>query len=162
MRRPYEQTLFLHQFTFPYYRRLIRANRRPIASFQHHRWFNSLSLANKSFAEQRTDTQLIQQARVKPVYLPANEYHWTHRMIFAHGFLFASACIEIAHWCLAGESSPLIAARLTVIGYCPRCRNTQHKTSCNLTQFEITATSTWVSVFPLPVAYKAFSVLRYR
>lgn len=37
----------------------------------------------------------------EPVYLPADEVHPHHRIIFAHGF-FSSALHEIAHWCVAG------------------------------------------------------------
>jgi len=37
----------------------------------------------------------------EPIYLPANDEHPHHRIVFAHGF-FASAMHEIAHWCVAG------------------------------------------------------------
>lgn len=37
----------------------------------------------------------------EPVYLPADDQHPHHRIIFAHGF-FSSALHEIAHWCVAG------------------------------------------------------------
>jgi elongation factor P hydroxylase len=37
----------------------------------------------------------------EPIYLPADDQHAHHRVIFAHGF-FASALHEISHWCIAG------------------------------------------------------------
>lgn len=43
----------------------------------------------------------------EPVYLPADEQHPHHRIIFAHGF-YASALHEIAHWCVAGEQRRLL------------------------------------------------------
>lgn len=42
----------------------------------------------------------------EPVYLPADEQHGHHRIIFAHGF-FASALHEISHWCIAGAARRL-------------------------------------------------------
>ncbi|WP_027857642.1 elongation factor P hydroxylase [Marinobacterium jannaschii] len=39
----------------------------------------------------------------EPIYLPADEQHPHHRVVFAHGF-FASALHEIAHWCVAGAA----------------------------------------------------------
>ncbi len=38
----------------------------------------------------------------EPIYLPADQNHPHHRVIFARGF-FASALHEIAHWTIAGE-----------------------------------------------------------
>ena len=38
----------------------------------------------------------------EPIYLPADDTHVHHRLIFAHGF-FNSALHEIAHWCVAGS-----------------------------------------------------------
>ncbi|EAR60688.1 elongation factor P hydroxylase [Neptuniibacter caesariensis] len=43
----------------------------------------------------------------EPIYLPANDEHPNHRVIFAHGF-YASALHEIAHWCVAGPERRLI------------------------------------------------------
>lgn len=37
----------------------------------------------------------------EPIYLPADDDHEHHRIIFARGY-FASALHEIAHWCIAG------------------------------------------------------------
>jgi len=46
------------------------------------------------------NTELV-AGEEEPIYLPADERHPRHRVIFAHGF-FASALHEIAHWCVAG------------------------------------------------------------
>lgn len=43
----------------------------------------------------------------EPIYLPADEQHPQHRVIFAHGF-YASALHEIAHWCIAGPERRLL------------------------------------------------------
>jgi len=43
----------------------------------------------------------------EPVYLPADQNHPRHRIIFAHGF-YASALHEIAHWCVAGPERRLL------------------------------------------------------
>lgn len=43
----------------------------------------------------------------EPIYLPADEDHRAHRIIFAHGF-FASALHEIAHWLVAGAERRLL------------------------------------------------------
>ncbi len=37
----------------------------------------------------------------EPFYLPADDNHPHHRLVFAHGF-YASALHEISHWCVAG------------------------------------------------------------
>ncbi len=42
----------------------------------------------------------------EPIYLPADEEHAHHRIIFARGF-YASALHEIAHWCVAGPQRRL-------------------------------------------------------
>ncbi|WP_251978468.1 elongation factor P hydroxylase [Salinicola avicenniae] len=39
----------------------------------------------------------------EPIYLPADDDHPCHRILFAHGF-FASALHEVSHWCIAGEA----------------------------------------------------------
>ena len=46
------------------------------------------------------NTQLV-LGDEEPIYLPADENHPHHRLIFAHGF-FASALHESAHWLVAG------------------------------------------------------------
>ncbi|WP_281423901.1 elongation factor P hydroxylase [Oceanobacter mangrovi] len=38
----------------------------------------------------------------EPIYLPADDQHDYHRVVFAHGF-YESALHEIAHWCIAGK-----------------------------------------------------------
>ncbi|MGB2130042.1 MAG: elongation factor P hydroxylase, partial [Marinobacterium sp.] len=43
----------------------------------------------------------------EPIYLPADEQHPHHRVVFAHGF-FASALHEISHWCVAGPERRLL------------------------------------------------------
>lgn len=43
----------------------------------------------------------------EPLYLPADQTHPHHRVIFAHGF-YASALHEIAHWCIAGAERRLL------------------------------------------------------
>ena len=43
----------------------------------------------------------------EPIYLPADEAHPHHRVIFARGY-FASALHEIAHWCIAGPARRLL------------------------------------------------------
>jgi hypothetical protein len=43
----------------------------------------------------------------EPIYLPADQVHPHHRIIFAHGF-YASALHEIAHWCVAGPERRLL------------------------------------------------------
>ncbi|SES82793.1 elongation factor P hydroxylase [Thalassotalea agarivorans] len=43
----------------------------------------------------------------EPIYLPADEHHPMHRIVFAHGY-FASALHEIAHWCIAGPARRLL------------------------------------------------------
>ncbi|MCM0147590.1 elongation factor P hydroxylase [Photobacterium galatheae] len=43
----------------------------------------------------------------EPIYLPADEQHPYHRIIFARGY-FASALHEIAHWCIAGRERRLL------------------------------------------------------
>lgn len=43
----------------------------------------------------------------EPIYLPADDKHTYHRIIFAHGF-YASALHEIAHWLVAGDKRRLL------------------------------------------------------
>ncbi|MDO6526789.1 elongation factor P hydroxylase [Motilimonas sp. 1_MG-2023] len=52
------------------------------------------------------NTQLV-AGEGEPIYLPADEKHAHHRIIFAHGF-FASALHEISHWCIAGKKRRLL------------------------------------------------------
>ncbi|MDX2422629.1 MAG: elongation factor P hydroxylase [Amphritea sp.] len=50
---------------------------------------------------------VLERGDDEPIYLPADEKHSHHRIIFAHGF-FASALHEISHWCVAGEQRRLL------------------------------------------------------
>lgn len=43
----------------------------------------------------------------EPIYLPADEQHGHHRVVFAHGF-YESALHEISHWCIAGAARRLL------------------------------------------------------
>lgn len=43
----------------------------------------------------------------EPIYLPADDEHPHHRIIFARGF-YASALHEISHWCVAGPERRLL------------------------------------------------------
>jgi elongation factor P hydroxylase len=54
-----------------------------------------------------SENTLLVRGETEPVYLPADQQHQHHRIIFAHGY-FASALHEIAHWCLAGKERRLL------------------------------------------------------
>ncbi len=56
----------------------------------------------------------------EPIYLPADDSHPQHRIIFAHGY-YASALHEISHWCIAGAER----RKLVDFGYwyCPDGRD---------------------------------------
>lgn len=43
----------------------------------------------------------------EPIYLPADQAHSYHRIIFAHGY-YSSALHEISHWFIAGEKRRLL------------------------------------------------------
>ncbi len=64
-----------------------------------------VSLFNQSFID-TYNTQLV-RGEDEPLYLPADNNHPHHRIIFAHGF-FASALHEISHWCVAGKERRLL------------------------------------------------------
>ena len=59
-----------------------------------------IQLFNQTFLDTE-NTELV-CCQEEPIYLPADDRHPHHRIIFAHGF-FASALHEIAHWCIAGK-----------------------------------------------------------
>lgn len=59
-----------------------------------------IELFNRLFKD-RFNTILV-KGDDEPIYLPADQDHPQHRVIFAHGF-YASALHEISHWCVAGE-----------------------------------------------------------
>ncbi len=64
-----------------------------------HRYQDLIGIFDTLFAN-RFNTVLV-RGDDEPVYLPADDEHPHHRIIFAHGF-FSSALHEIAHWCVAG------------------------------------------------------------
>lgn len=65
-----------------------------------HDYRDLIRLFNRTF-EQSHNTHLV-KGDDEPVYLPADETHLRHRIIFAHGY-YASAMHELAHWFIAGE-----------------------------------------------------------
>lgn len=54
-----------------------------------------------------SDNTILVRGEAEPVYLPADQQHEQHRILFAHGY-FASALHEVAHWCLAGKKRRLL------------------------------------------------------
>lgn len=71
---------------------------------QQHRWQDLVEVFNHCFLE-TYNTELVKGGD-EPIYLPADDDHPHHRIIFAHGF-FASGLHEISHWCIAGTSRRL-------------------------------------------------------
>ncbi|MDO6564950.1 elongation factor P hydroxylase [Amphritea sp. 1_MG-2023] len=64
-----------------------------------------IKLFNELFSD-NLNTILV-RGEDEPIYLPADDQHPQHRIIFAHGF-FASALHEISHWCVAGDQRRLL------------------------------------------------------
>lgn len=64
-----------------------------------------ICLFNGLFSDQLNT--VLERGDDEPIYLPADDQHPHHRIIFAHGF-FASALHEISHWCVAGEQRRLL------------------------------------------------------
>ncbi|MFC0335918.1 hypothetical protein SAMN05421848_2945 [Kushneria avicenniae] len=64
-----------------------------------------ITLFNHVFSS-RYQTLLV-RGDDEPVYLPADDNHAHHRIVFAHGY-FASALHEISHWCIAGARRRLL------------------------------------------------------
>ncbi len=64
-----------------------------------------IALFNHVFSS-RCQTMLV-RGDDEPIYLPADEHHACHRIVFAHGY-FASALHEISHWCIAGARRRLL------------------------------------------------------
>lgn len=58
-------------------------------------------------AEFEPENTVLVRGEDEPIYLPADDDHPRHRVIFAHGF-YASALHEIAHWCIAGAQRRLL------------------------------------------------------
>ncbi len=70
-----------------------------------HEYQDLITIFNRTFlAEYNTQLEL---GGDEPIYLPADESHPHHRIIFARGF-YASALHEIAHWCVAGPERRLL------------------------------------------------------
>ncbi len=59
-----------------------------------------ISMFEQSFA--CSENTCLVKGGDEPIYLPCDEIHSLHRIIFARGF-FASALHEIAHWLVAGH-----------------------------------------------------------
>ncbi|PMH41830.1 elongation factor P hydroxylase [Vibrio sp. 10N.286.49.B3] len=70
-----------------------------------HQYQDIISIFNQTFQD-AYQTQL-ELGGDEPIYLPADEQHVYHRIIFARGF-YASALHEIAHWCVAGAERRLL------------------------------------------------------
>jgi len=49
-----------------------------------------------------TDNTVLVAGDGEPVYLPSDDVHSQHRILFAHGY-YSSALHEISHWCIAGK-----------------------------------------------------------
>lgn len=64
-----------------------------------------MALFNHVFSS-RYQTRLV-RGDDEPIYLPADDAHTHHRIVFAHGY-FASALHEISHWCIAGAQRRLL------------------------------------------------------
>lgn len=90
---------------------MIAADSVPIASAApRHDPDDLIRLFNATFTE--SERTVLARGDDEPIYLPADDAHPYHRILFAHGF-FASALHEIAHWCIAGEAR----RRLVDYGY---------------------------------------------
>ncbi len=59
-----------------------------------------IGLFNRLFQE--SENTILVAGDDEPIYLPADDQHPHHRVIFAHGF-YESALHEISHWCIAGK-----------------------------------------------------------
>ncbi|WP_339724674.1 elongation factor P hydroxylase [uncultured Paraglaciecola sp.] len=70
-----------------------------------HHYQDLITLFNATFSE--TENTVLVKGGHEPIYIPANNNHTNHRIIFAHGY-FASALHEIAHWCIAGKQRRLL------------------------------------------------------
>ncbi|MGL5334849.1 MAG: elongation factor P hydroxylase [Enterovibrio sp.] len=70
-----------------------------------HQYQDLITIFNDLFLEQY-ETKL-ELGGDEPIYLPKDEQHPHHRIIFARGF-FASALHEIAHWLIAGKERRLL------------------------------------------------------
>lgn len=87
---------------FPHHSRQLLATLRTRMS---HNYNDLISVFNTTFLESY-NTELILGGD-EPIYLPADDKHRHHRIIFARGY-FASGLHEIAHWCIAGPQRRLL------------------------------------------------------
>ena len=70
-----------------------------------HEYQDLIAIFNDTFLE--TFNTKLELGGDEPIYLPADQEHPHHRIIFARGF-YASALHEIAHWCVAGPERRLL------------------------------------------------------
>lgn len=70
-----------------------------------HEYQDLITIFNDTFLDQ-FNTKL-ELGGDEPIYLPADDEHPHHRIIFARGF-YASALHEISHWCVAGPERRLL------------------------------------------------------
>lgn len=70
-----------------------------------HEYQDLITIFNDTFLE--SFNTKLELGGDEPIYLPADEAHPHHRIIFARGF-YASALHEIAHWCVAGPERRLL------------------------------------------------------
>ncbi len=66
-----------------------------------HRYEDLITIFNETFLE--SENTILVKGDDEPIYLPKDEAHPHHRIVFAHGF-FQSGLHEIAHWCIAGKA----------------------------------------------------------
>ncbi|MGR5131510.1 elongation factor P hydroxylase [Vibrio alfacsensis] len=70
-----------------------------------HEYQDLIAIFNNTFFE--SFNTKLELGGDEPIYLPADQEHPHHRIIFARGF-YASALHEIAHWCVAGPERRLL------------------------------------------------------
>lgn len=70
-----------------------------------HNYQDLIDLFDATFIE--TENTVLIKGGHEPIYIPADNTHQNHRVIFAHGY-FASALHEISHWCIAGKQRRLL------------------------------------------------------
>jgi len=70
-----------------------------------HQYQDLIRIFNETFLDQYNTK--LELGGDEPIYLPADDSHPHHRIIFARGF-YASGLHEIAHWCVAGPERRLL------------------------------------------------------
>ncbi|MGP8309044.1 elongation factor P hydroxylase [Vibrio sp. YIC-376] len=70
-----------------------------------HDYQDLITIFNNTFLE--SFNTKLELGGDEPIYLPADDEHPHHRIIFARGF-YASALHEISHWCVAGPERRLL------------------------------------------------------